>query len=307
MAGRRILYTGALAGGLVFFWAYREWLSGLLLAFLLGLPWLSLLLSIPAVLLSRVELRCPDRLSRGQESQVRLSVSCPLPTPEFIGRLRLRTVYTGKTRKLPNGEMLPTDHCGVLELPGQRLWAVDYLGLFRLPLKKLPPRRIPVGPTPVAPEKVPDLSRFLCGAARPKSGGGYSENHELRLYRPGDSLRQIHWKLSAKTGKLNLREPTEITPGGALVTLALTGTPDVLDDKLGRLLWISGYLLEHAVPHHICCLTGSGMLHLAVANSRQLSEAMDAILEAGPAEPGRTPAYPRGLWRCHIGGDGHEV
>lgn len=290
----------------MFFWAYREWLSGLLLAFLLGLPWLSLLLSIPAVLLSRVELRCPDRLSLGQEAQARLSVFCPLPAPELIGRLRLRTVYTGKTRKLSDGGVLPTDHCGVLELPGQRLWAVDYLGLFRLPLKKLPPRRIPVGPIPVAPEKEPDLSRFLCGAMRPKSGGGYSENHELRLYRPGDSLRQIHWKLSAKTGKLILREPMEITSGGALVTLELTGTPEVLDNKLGRLLWISSYLLEHGVPHKICCLTGSGMLCLAVTDARQLSEAMDALLEAGPAEPGQTPAYPRGLWCCHIGGDGYE-
>ena len=42
-----------------------------------------------------------------------------------------------------------------------------------------------------------------------KKGGGFSEFHENREYRPGDSVRDIHWKLSGKTDKLIVRQAME--------------------------------------------------------------------------------------------------
>ena len=55
----------------------------------------------------------------------------------------------------------------------------------------------------------PDLDRYIARAWKPKSGGVCRRNHELRLYRPGDSLNQVHWKLTAKTGKWMIRQPME--------------------------------------------------------------------------------------------------
>lgn len=48
-------------------------------------------------------------------------------------------------------------------------------------------------------------------------GGSY----ELREYRDGDTLKQVHWKLSAKLDRLMVREPltalrAALTPGGDL-------------------------------------------------------------------------------------------
>ncbi|MBR2633811.1 MAG: DUF58 domain-containing protein, partial [Lentisphaeria bacterium] len=54
---------------------------------------------------------------------------------------------------------------------------------------------------------VPAIFVFSKASGRPKPGGGYGENYEIRQYRPGDNLNQIHWKLSAKVGDLMLREP----------------------------------------------------------------------------------------------------
>ena len=52
MTLRRIVYAAALLGAVVFYWAYREWLSWLVLMLLVFLPWFSLLLSLPAMLFS---------------------------------------------------------------------------------------------------------------------------------------------------------------------------------------------------------------------------------------------------------------
>ena len=81
---------------------------------------------------------------------------------------------------------------------------------------------------------------------------------------------------------------------------------DQLDEKLGRLLWMSSYLLEKEIPHGICCQTGEGMKHFQVSAEPQIWEAVDALL-ACPKFAGGEAVFPRALWRYHIGGDGHEV
>lgn len=305
MVQRRTLYLTALAGGLVFYWAYREWLAGFLLMLVLVLPWMSLLLTLPAALTGHLRLQYPQAAILGTEAQLSWHMEGFLPPPPLRSKLRCRLGFSGKNKRIPSGGRLPTDHCGMLELRPALVWGCDYLGILRFPVKKTGQIRIPVRPRPVKPEKEPDLSRFYSGAMAPKSGGGFGENHELRLYRPGDSLRQIHWKLSAKTGQLILREPMEIKNGRALVSLVLSGNPEELDDKLGRLLWMMEYLVDKGIPHRVACCTGEGVKLWEVATEPQILETLDAVLACAPAPKGEEPVYPRALWRYHIGGDSH--
>lgn len=305
MAQRRLLYLTALLGCLVFYWAYRAWLSGILLTAVLLLPVLSLLLSLPMMLLCRVRFRCPEHLTRGQNAHAEFTARCPLPCGLIGGKLRLRMPLHSKRTRVPVGS-LPTGHCGALLIRKPRPWVSDYLGLWSIPLRATPDRRVLVRPTPVHLPAPPDLSRYLSHALRPKPGGGYSENHEFRLYRPGDNLRQIHWKLTAKTGKLILREPLESRQDAALLTLELRGTPEQLDRKLGQLLWLSQYLIGMDIPHRIACLTGSGLQLLSVGTQTDILPAVDTLLCSLPAPADRKAEYPRALWRFHIGGDSHE-
>ena len=62
MPGRRICYFLTLLTGFGFYIAYGQWLSALLLAVILGLPWLSLLLSLPAIFTFRLEIAAPERM-----------------------------------------------------------------------------------------------------------------------------------------------------------------------------------------------------------------------------------------------------
>ena len=69
-------------------------------------------------------------------------------------------------------------------------------------------------------------------------GGGFSEIHDLREYRPGDSLHEIHWKLSAKTDKLIVREAEEPDLGLVVLSFDFSGTRTQLDSTLRQLLWL---------------------------------------------------------------------
>jgi hypothetical protein len=273
----------------------------------LALPWVSLALSLPAMLLCRVELRCPNAVTVGDSVSVSYATSGFFPAPAIKGRVRVKKLFTGKTRKLPVGSQLPTAHCGGLEIVSTGLWVCDYLGLFCLPVTSKDKKVLVVRPAPVALEEPPDMSRYLVNAWKPKPGGGYSENHELRLYRPGDNLHQVHWKLSAKTGKMILREPMEALRGLSKVTLELRGNPEELDQKLGKLRWISAYLLQKEVAHHVECLTGRGMVSLEISGETDVISALDALLKAPVAEDAAQPEYGYASWRYHIGGDGDEA
>lgn len=208
---------------------------------------------------------------------------------------------------LPSAGALPTEHCGQLLITPKRVWICDYLGLLRLPVRNKQEAAIVVQPVPVADVDPPDLSRYLVNAWKPKPGGGFAENHELRLYRPGDDLRQLHWKLSAKTGKLILREPMEALRGLALLTMELEGTPGELDRKLGRLQWLSRYLLSKEVPHQVHCLTGQGMETFPVKTEADVQDMINGLLRTPRATEGLQPNYIRASWSYHIGGDSHEA
>ena len=307
MAERRLIYLAAAFGCLVFYWAYREWLSWVFLMVALWLPLLSLALSLPAMLSCKVELRCPNHVTLGDSVGVTYVTSGFFPAPAIKGTVRVKRLLTGKTWKLRLGAELPTNHCGGLEILSTGLWVCDYLGLFCLPVRGKDKKVLVVRPIPIPMEEPPDMSRYLVNAWKPKPGGGYSENHELRLYRPGDNLHQVHWKLSAKTGKMILREPMEAIRGLSKVTLVLRGTPEELDRKLGKLRWLSGYLLQKEVPHQIGCLTGRGMEFLEISQESDVLPALDALLKAPVAESAAQPEYGYASWRYHIGGDGDEV
>lgn len=306
MLGRRVWYLVALGGCMVFYFAYREWFSWFALVGVLCLPWLSLLLSLPAMLSLRLRTQCPASAAMGETAKVSMKGICLLPEPPLRGKMRVSHAISGQQTRVKNGGALPTAHCGQLTVEPVNPRVYDYMGLFWLPVRRKSGCAMLVRPNPVALAAPPDLSRYRENAWKPKPGGGFAENHELRLYRPGDNLRQVHWKLSAKTGKLILREPMEPVRGLAALTLELSGTPEEIDFKLGRLIWLSEYLLSQETPHQIVCLTGRGLETFSIDHSEDISKAVDTLLCAPEAQAEAWTAPVSAAWQYHIGGGGDE-
>ena len=308
MTARRLLYLSCLAGSLVFYFCYQQWLAWIVLLAILALPWVSLALSLPAILQFRCEVEAPAFVTAGEPAQAVLWGLSGLPQPLFRGRLEVRNLSDGAVRRHSARQPLPTDHCGALRIAAHKVRVCDYLGLFAMPVKKVQEKTVIIRPIPLAMDDPPDLSRYMARSWRPKFGGGYAENHELRLYRPGDSLNQVHWKLSAKTGELILREPMEPTPGLVLLTMDFCGTPDEIDVKFGRLLTISRHLLANDLRHEIRVLTADGPVSHTISNEPELTAAVDKLLCCPIAKEGTLLGAETGAsWQFHIGGKCHEA
>lgn len=99
---------------------------------------------------------------------------------------------------------------GVIHLDDLRVLLPDPFGLFqKCSPVKAPPATITVLPRryPLPPIELPGGGSFkISGDANTNSIGNSGEFVGLRDYRPGDPLRQIHWKSWARTGRPIVKE-----------------------------------------------------------------------------------------------------
>ncbi len=308
MACRRVLYGLALIGGLIFYGAYQEWFSWILLLTLLLFPWLSLILSIGAIMRTKLEPSAAAKIPVGSNENIQLKAYSKNLQPPIKSKIRITKPLTGEKWVLKPGDKLPTDHCGGLSAQLHRPRIYDYLGLFRFRVRKTDNQIFLVWPEPLKMEVPLDLTQYIARSWRPKPGGGYGENHEIREYRPGDHLNQIHWKLSAKVGDLMLREPMEPEKGLMFLTMDLCGTPEELDIKFGRLLWLSNWLLENMIPFEVHVLTGNGMGSWTITDKWSLQKCIEALLCTPVAKEGSVKDQSfTAAWRHHIGGEPDET
>ncbi len=309
MADRRILYLFGLISAAAFYLIYQEWFSWIVLLTVVLLPWISLFMSLWAMFGTKTELMLPEQVEKGSIVKAEIDVTCrTVARPPFKGRIKVTKPSTGEKWFLAPGEKLPTSHSGGLVAELHRAKLCDYLGLFAKKVRHVEPLWLVVMPTPVKLAVPPDLTRFIARAWRPKPGGGYAENHELRSYRPGDRLNLVHWKLSAKADELMVREPMVPDQSRILLTIDLTGTPDELDQKLGQLLWLGTWLSEQGVPYEVTALTGNGIENRTVSHEWDLQMCMEDLLFTPPARDGsiRDRSF-AAAWRYHIGGGEDEA
>ena len=307
MWARRFLYLAVLLICLVFYGFYREWFSWFLLVTVALLPWFSLLLSLPAMLTAKAEVRCPRTVRLHVPARSSLQLSCRFPLPKVVCRIRLHNNLTGGRFVGTPGELIPSQHCGCMHIEVDKLYICDYLGLFQKKLKKQPPLSVFIWPKPIACPLPNRQTTQAVRAWKPKPGGGFAENHDLRPDRPGDELRGIHWKMSAKTGRFIYREPIEPAQKGGLLQLTLWGDGEMLDKKLGQLLYLSRKLLAEACPHEVRCRTGQGLLQAHIETPDQLEAMLERLLAASCAT-GESAEYSQDvLWQHRIGGDDHEA
>ncbi|MFZ7086825.1 DUF58 domain-containing protein [Curtobacterium sp. RRHDQ10] len=97
----------------------------------------------------------------------------------------------------------------------------DPFGLLRIDRTVAPAEQIVIVPrtTPLAAID----TGVLAGAVSAEEGrtgqGGSADDSELRVYRPGDPMRRVHWGQSARRGELHVRQTTQAQPPEATVLL----------------------------------------------------------------------------------------
>ena len=327
---RRIIYSLALIGVLLFHITNENYLGQFLLALCVALPVLSLALSLPGMMGCRLELSAsPPSLERGGDGRWLASIESPngLPLSRLTVRLAAENLLTGESdhrrlilsgiaRRRPVELAAPTDHCGLLELRVAKAKVCDYLGLFSLPVSLPQPARMVCRPIPVDVE-LPNIPEGQGSRAAPVSAArlGPGEDYDLRDYRPGDPMRSVHWKLSSKWDELIVRERAESFIPLPLLTLDRFGPPETLDKLLDRTLSLSRSLLNVQHPHAVLWLGKDGRPELhAVSDEKQFGDLLLDLL--GAFAPSKGPALddfpellqgPSGpVFRLHITPEGGE-
>ena len=266
MARRRIAWAALLGLAVLFQIFFRFYLSTFTLALVVLLPVLSVLLSLPGALGCALAL-APDAPAATQGEgavRFRLALKARGGLPPVLPRVRAvwTNQLTGEAGRvcLPLGGAAgtaaveaPAPHCGRLVCRVERAWACDLLGLFPLPLRKPAPASVLILPRRVELETPPGLLNGPGDGVvlRPRPGGGPGEDYDLRDYRPGDPLRAVHWKLSAKRDGLVVKEVLEPRRAVLVLTYDHFGPPEALDRTFARLCALSRWLLDHQRPHHI--------------------------------------------------------
>ena len=291
MWGRRALYLSALVAVTAFHMAYGQYVSHYMLLFVLFLPLASLLISLPSILSTKAVLTGADDVQRHYPAHLKVSAICSFLLP--LGCLRLKIEKQNLfSREKPEYEVfalrdlsseeeslnVSTEHIGTIRCRIRSAWAYDYLGFFALPVRKGNSVAFTVLPDPVLPVPEPDLIEPSEQIAKPKPQG-FSEEHELRPYRAGDSINLIHWKLSSKFDDPIIREPQEVIRKNIILGMDLPDSFADQEDLMGQLVFLSEQLFALQIPYTLYI----GKQTVIIRSEGELSTFLKAFL----AEPMR--------------------
>ena len=185
---------------------------------------------------------------------------------------------------------LVSHHAGRVEIAVKEFVIWDWLGIFRM--KNAVPDAAWVIVSP-SMERADDEELSACVEDFPnenetkKRGTDVNPDYEIREYVPGDELKNIHWKLSAKTGRTMVRERLATGRDRINVLLALTENEDENDALMASLHGLGLLLLEKGYPVRLCWLgLGGNLQGRYLAEEGELESALDEILSVpGKMEP----------------------
>jgi hypothetical protein len=296
---RRIIFALSLLGSVFFYILYYPWISWYILVLFLLLVPFDLIISLPGMLTKSIMLSVPPVLEKGASGVLKITTIHLKSYPVRCIKIRLHVAgddFAAKCRVRCEAErdsrsevIVDTSRSGLTVFEVKRLWTISLLGLFSLPLNPGGRVTVLVLPPPVKPANTVALPRGIL--LRPKPGGGFSEEHDMRTYRPGDPVRSIHWKISAKFDSLIIREPLVPPPHSRLVRIMPWENAAECDLTLGRLRWVSGYLLKWELPFYVQ-LGNDGQI-AEIKQESELTDYLRSVLDAAadkPAAPGYVPA-----------------
>lgn len=251
MTSGRIVYIILLIGTFFFFVFEQSWILFFLLLLLIGVPVISLIGLLISAKRTNIRVSAAKSVIRGGSGQiiVRCETSSPFPFAHALIAVDVSDSIVTLPRQfyiISAGDSVEipffTDHCTDVRIRFSKCCLCDMLGLFTIKRPRddvhtiVLPRSAPIVPKP----------RLLNAGDRAtgtKTGSGFSEIYEFRDYRPGDRLRDVHWKLSAKYDRFIVREPQEALEQLVTIAVDIGSTPDENDYILDRLSYLTERLL----------------------------------------------------------------
>ncbi|MCM1188071.1 MAG: DUF58 domain-containing protein [bacterium] len=242
MMKRRLIYLAAVSACIWLIMLYTFQGLRFLLGILLVLPAVCLLFLLVRLPGCRVEMKeVPAYVARGERIMLPVTVVCRGFLPVTRLCVRLGWTFDGVRKKPVRREIRGVEagseqelffeftakHCGQARFWVAKARINDSLGLFSLPVRAGGASSLFITPVifPLPEQEAAFLLRYLRLCEMWEDG-----DYFVREYRPGDSPRSIHWKLTAKEDDLLVRD---FQPEGS-VNLFLHMTDALLAEKENR-------------------------------------------------------------------------
>ena len=300
LASRRFNLFLLILGTLVFHSFCRIWISWYLFVIAVAIPLFSAAVSLYPMLRAKPSIVMNERLSHKGKEYIRCCCTSAEPVFGHPPRctMLIRVSYLAAEHSadyeavLSAGEPMyirvNTIHCSAVKVECRKAYALDYLGVFRLRLR--PPATL-TGVIMPAPVMDGDrVEKTTTGEImQPENGRAQRsrELYELREYREGDSLRDIHWKMTAKTGRMIVREAEQVAEERTAVTFDLLENLTENDRLMELVLGVSEELRGAGCEHSLVWYDEHGELRTADAGNREKqSAAFMKILSDRPPTSG---------------------
>lgn len=294
------------------------WLAAMLLMAVFGqtiaLRWLLMLTpfcfaasALATWLASRklaLSVRVREGGSKKQGAKGELTVINPsyLPVMQLRCTLLLKNLLTGEeteqsvsTPVLPHSKgkktfRIKSQHCGQVAVTFKRVVAIDFFGVTRYRLKFEAEADTIIMPSTFLMRVLP-LIDSVCPEESDeyepdRAGYDISEVHQIRGYTPGDSVRQIHWKLTGKFDQLMVKQAGQPLKHAMLLFLDFSANgkkaPPACFDALAEVaVSLSQALLDTGIAHLVAWRQQNGELaHVSVQDADDLTEALPEMLIA---------------------------
>lgn len=207
-----------------------------------------------------------------------------------------RTEQTVSLPVLPNHKRklavsIKSRHCGHLAISFKQVVAVDFFGITRYKVRFTADADTIIMPNTFSIRVLPSLNS-LCPEDSDeyepdRAGHDVSEVHEIRGYVPGDSVRQIHWKLTSKYDQLMVKQAGQPLKHSMLLFIDFpsgnshSASPDCLDALAEVAVSLSQALLDVGIAHIIAWQQADGGLgHYSVQNADDLTDVLPDMLSA---------------------------
>jgi len=200
-----------------------------------------------------------------------------IPAADISATLRVRNTLTGREEKLIISRAVPprgraeADFTFESECCGQHLISCgefrvfDFLGLHGRRVSAAISEKRVVPPETFSMQATLSEGESSRGSSEVFStsriGHDYSEPFQIRDYAEGDSLRQIHWKLSQKLGRYIVTDPSLELEHAALIfwdssSFSQSTPPQVPDAMAEALISLCLALAEAEIPHSVAWKNG---------------------------------------------------
>lgn len=270
-----LIYITVLATTFLFAVFYYAWFSNFLFIVVLSLPIISLVFSLPFMICSAVKgftLYAPKVIYADSNTVINITANskkgffCPFikfnitSSNSFAGKSK-KTVfkYSGILNKPESVSISPLNkYCGCIKVETKWIKIYDMLGIFFIPVRFKNSTEILIIPRAENTNNENYLEKQTIIGYKKKSGGGFSDDYEIREYQNGDSLRNVHWKLSAKHDNLMVREPSLPIYKSLKFLLMLTDDPLYNNKVMTKFASIYQNAIENKIYCTICTTKSIG-------------------------------------------------